>query len=66
VVPDRDGAAWLVRDRSGRGLPLAVGEEAAWKLAAVSGGRPVHLLGEWGDDGVAPLGVWSEDRMVVL
>jgi hypothetical protein len=66
VVPDRVGSGWAIRDRENRTIELSSGEEAGWKLAAVSGGRPVQLLGEWAGQAVTPLGVWAEDRMVVL
>ena len=66
VVPERAGDRWAVRDRGGRRTELSATEEAAWKLAAVSGGHPVQLLGEWSGDRLTPLGVWAEQRMVVL
>ena len=66
VVPARHGRDWLITDAHGRTAGLAGPEEAVWKLAAVSGGHPVQVLGEWNRDRVTPLGVWAEDRMVVL
>ena len=66
VVPEPHGDGWAIRDRDGRRVELAGDPDAAWKVAAVSGGHPVHLLGEWSRDRVTPLGVWAEDRMVVL
>lgn len=69
VLPrfDRGGACrWSLTDRPGARMELAVDDSPAWKMMAVSGGRPVHVLGEWGDEGLVPLGVWAEERMVVL
>jgi hypothetical protein len=66
VVPARRGGEWVIVDREGRGAPLSSPPESAWKLAAVSAGRPVQVLGEWAGESVTPLGVWAEDRMVVL
>jgi hypothetical protein len=66
VVPERAGAGWAIRDRDGRMVDLSVEERAGWKLTSVSGGHPVQLLGEWAGEAVTPLGVWAEDRMVVL
>ncbi len=67
VIPGRapDGG-WILVDRAGSSLALDVGERAGWRLLAVSGGQPLHVLGEWGADGVAPLGAWVDDRMVIL
>ena len=62
----RRGDDWVLTDREGRRAGLAASEESTWKLAAVSGGRPVHVLGEWTRGRVTPLGVWAEERMVVL
>ena len=66
VVPERTGSGWSMTDRAGRRVDLAVAEPAGWRLVAVAGGRPVHVLGEWGDDDLYPLGVWDGDRMFVL
>jgi hypothetical protein len=66
AVPDGHPGAWRVVDRVGRQLPLATEDHTAWKLLAVSGGRPVALLGEWEEDRLRPLGVWVDDAMVVL
>lgn len=66
VVPDHRRGRWFLIDRRGRTSDLRVADEAGWRLLALSGGRPVQLLGELEDDAVIPLGAWVEDRMVVL
>ena len=66
VVPERAGGGWTLTDRGGRRMDLTVAEPAGWRLVAVAGGRPVHVVGEWGDDDLFPLGVWDGDRMYVL
>ncbi len=66
VVPERRDAEWVIRDRDGRTAVLAAPPESVWKLAAVSGGHPVQVLGEWAGRSVIPLGAWAEERMVVL
>lgn len=67
VVPlPEPGGGWAVGDRDGDRVPLRVAEPSAWRLAAVSAGQPIHLLGEWDGDAVVPLGAWAEGRMVVL
>ena len=55
VVLDRAGDAWRVADVHGETLPLAPAFAAAWELLAVSGGRPLMLLGEWDGQGLWPL-----------
>ena len=66
VIPERREGEWVITDRAGRRAGLSATEESGWKLAAVAGGAPVHVLGEWHRDRIVPLGVWAEDRMVVL
>ena len=66
VVPERAGGSWRIRDEAGRAMPLTGDGAREWKLAAVSGGHRVQVLGEWAGEGVTPLAVWAEDRMVVL
>lgn len=41
---------WWLRDTAGQGVPLALDDEAGWRLQAIAGGRPGTLFGEW--DGV--------------
>lgn len=66
VLPGRRRDRWEVTDRDGRRLGLVVEDGVGWKLMALSGGRPVQLLGEWGEEGAAPLAAWADERMVVL
>jgi hypothetical protein len=49
-------------------LPLAPGTSSAalWRLAAVSGGRPVTVFGECGHKGFTPYTAWSEGEAVSL
>ena len=46
-------------DRQGTALPLAPQFGAAWELLAVSGGRPLMLLGEWDGSGLWPLSAYT-------
>lgn len=66
VIPVRRAHGWIVRDDTGSFLPLAVAEAEAWKLLALSGGKPVALSGEWNGESLRPLSVWSEGRFVAL
>ena len=62
VIPVRRDEAWLVRDTTGRLLPIRPKADGGWKLMALSGGRPVTLFGEWDGRHLLPLGVWAEGR----
>ena len=64
VVPTRSRGAWGVRDAAGHWLPLAVAEDRGWALLALSGGRPLALMGEWEQETLTPLGAWAEGRWV--
>jgi hypothetical protein len=62
VVPLPDPRGWRLTD--GRhALPVRPptgGEAGLWRLAAVSGGRPVTVFGEYGHQGFEPVTVWDE------
>jgi hypothetical protein len=45
------GEPWLLRDASGRAMPMAARPAARWALLALCGGRPADVAGEW--DGFA-------------
>jgi hypothetical protein len=64
VTPLRRAAQWIVRDETGRGLPLDVSESKAWSLAALAGGRPLAMAGEWDGERLRPLSVWAEGRFL--
>lgn len=66
VIPMPRAHGWMVRDDAGHGLPLEISEAKAWTLAALSGGRPISLAGEWNRDAFRPLSVWSEGRFLRL
>jgi hypothetical protein len=66
AVPTPVGTGrWVLADRTG-GVPVVPG---FWKLAelvAVSGGRPVTLMGELSADGMLPLTLWTDGQVVAL
>jgi hypothetical protein len=66
VVPvsREDGRRAL--DGAGAAVPLTLDEPAWWTLAAVAGGHPVGLAGEWHDGTLRPLAAWADDRLVPL
>jgi hypothetical protein len=53
VLPPAGQASgsWLLRDDADRAVPVASTTEVRWRLLALSGGRPVDVVGEW--DGFA-------------
>jgi hypothetical protein len=64
-VPDGDDR-WLLVDAAGRTLPLLPLGDGVWTLAAVSGGGPVTVAGEWTPDGLVPLTTWHRGLAVRL
>jgi hypothetical protein len=61
VVPCPTPDGWWLRDRKGRGLPLKAG--AHWTLAALSGGAPTTVIGEWDGGGFLPLAAVIDGRI---
>ncbi|MDG4865553.1 SWIM zinc finger family protein, partial [Streptomyces sp. T-3] len=63
VIPSPGGEAWqLVDADSDVALPVApaaLGRGGLWKLAALSGGEPVSVFGEFGHLGFSPLAAWA-------
>ncbi|WP_431950420.1 SWIM zinc finger family protein [Actinacidiphila sp. bgisy167] len=64
VVPIPGTPQWQVADAEGSdAVPVTVGGAAAgaglWRLAAVSGGRPVTVFGELGHQGFRPFTAWA-------
>ncbi|WP_035848287.1 SWIM zinc finger family protein [Kitasatospora azatica] len=60
VVPVPGRPDWYLTDGQ-HALPIRdTGEDARWRLAAVSGGRPVTVFGECGHRGFTPVTVWDE------
>ena len=69
VVPgDGPDAPWQVADAHGEdALPLssATAPRGLWRLAALSGGRPLTVFGECGHRGFLPLTAWDESGEAV-
>ncbi|MFF5564221.1 SWIM zinc finger family protein [Streptomyces sp. NPDC012623] len=66
VVPVRiSGGGWQLADAGGESaLPLVstgLSRSGLWKLAALSGGGPVTVFGEFGHRGFQPLAAWAKD-----
>ncbi|WP_329580816.1 SWIM zinc finger family protein [Kitasatospora sp. NBC_01250] len=60
VRPIATADGWQLTDHQ-HALPLhATPEQALWRLAAVSGGRPVTVFGECDHRGFTPVTVWDE------
>ncbi|GEA88892.1 SWIM zinc finger family protein [Cellulomonas cellasea] len=67
VLPAPDGApaGWLVADTAGDALPL-VAAPGLWTVLAVSGGRPVTLVGALTPGGVRAEAVLPDGALVVV
>ncbi|WP_198422493.1 SWIM zinc finger family protein [Streptomyces sp. QHH-9511] len=75
VVPIPTDHGWQLADAAptgpgggggvgGEAIPVsgpALGRPGLWRLAALSGGRPVTVFGECGHRGFTPLAAWSAD-----
>jgi hypothetical protein len=66
VVPVVRDAGWRARDSTGAAVRLLLDDPAGWTLAALSGGHPVGLAGEWQDGTLRPLSVWADRRVYPL
>lgn len=62
ATPTFAAGRWALTDHTGS-LTLA-GSAAPVALVAASGGRPVPIMGEWTADGVVPLALHSDGRLV--
>lgn len=58
AVPVSAGGGFQIRDAEGLALPLVRGDH--WKLVALSGGRPLDLMGEWDGGALLPLGAGAD------
>ncbi|MCB0568209.1 MAG: hypothetical protein KDC66_00520 [Phaeodactylibacter sp.] len=66
VVPFRKSGRWWVQGPGSYTLPLADSGDTAWKLLALSGGRPVQAFGEWNGESLLPLSIVSDGSVVPL
>jgi SWIM zinc finger len=58
------GSGWTLRDGEGRAVPIDPRFSSVWPLAAVSGGRPIAVFGEWNAHELLPLAAVAEGRYV--
>lgn len=63
-VLDTTHNRWQLLDQRGQSLPLAQGEH--WTFLALSGGLPVHFVGEWDGEALLPLGVQTDQAYHAL
>jgi hypothetical protein len=64
-VPIPGEPAWRLATEAGA-VPLLTGGADPWVLAAVAGGEPALIAGEWTAEGLRPLTVWHGDQAVRL
>lgn len=61
-TPVRQNHRWLLRDAESRVAALRVSDDDGWQLAALSGGRPLSVFGEWLGDRLRPLSAWHDEE----
>jgi hypothetical protein len=66
VTPVEHDGQWLAAEPDGSAIALACHDLGGWRLAAVAGGEPVALFGEWRRERVVPMSVHAEGRFVLL
>jgi len=54
---------WVLRDTAGGCLPISPWFGAGWQLAALAGGRPVRVFGEWDGEHLLPLALLAGGRL---
>jgi SWIM zinc finger len=62
VTPRLVEEQWLLVDSEGMAVPLEADALVAWRIMALSGGKPLTLAGEWDGQVLRPLSVWAEQR----
>ena len=66
VVPAPVGnGRWTLADATGA-VPIVPGFWRLAEMVAVSGGRPITIVGEWSADGVLPLTMWTAGQVIAL
>jgi hypothetical protein len=66
VTPHRRKDGWCLRDPRGDALRVAGGFERIWELAALAGGRPAGVFGEWDGEQLWPLSAWAGGELEEL
>jgi hypothetical protein len=56
---------WMLADSSGA-VPIVGGFWRLGEMVAVSGGRPIAVMGEWSADGLLPLTMWTAGQVIPL
>jgi hypothetical protein len=65
-VPSRVNDRWFLRDQTGAAVALSPSFQQGWTLAAMSGGHPITVFGEWNGHGWLPLSVLDGQQCIPL
>ena len=57
-VPVFRDLRWYLRDAEGREVQMRMSVDDGWQLAALSGGHPLSIFGEWLGERLRPLSAW--------
>lgn len=64
VVPGTIRDSWFLVDTAKKQVPLHPRFQEVWKLAALSGGHPIGVCGEWDGTALMPISAAQEGRLV--
>jgi hypothetical protein len=64
VTPRRAEEQWWLVDPAGAQLPMTPAH--GWRLQAISGGRPMQIVGEWDGFALQPLSALADGELVPL
>jgi hypothetical protein len=64
VIPSGKDGAWSVLDAEQHCLQVAGSH--GWRLLAISGGRPIHIFGEWDGYALHPLAAMAQGAFAAM
>lgn len=66
ATPVRRGDRWALADADLQAIGVEAPSATSLDLAALAGGKPVGVFGEWTRGGLRPLSAWPDERLVAL
>lgn len=66
MTPCKQDTHFVLLDNAHKTLPLATTFQHSWLLMALSGGKPLQISGMYQEGNLLPMGIWHEDKFIVL